>query len=511
MRTIVLIPALLFVAMASPAVAQAPPFTDPVLERIWRMGMEESRAHLIAQPLIDSIGPRLTGAPAMEWANDWAVELIRSWDVQARKEQYGTWLGWDRGITHIDLIEPRVRSLEGRLLAWSPGSGGTLEGPVVVLPDHRGPAEFESWLGSVAGRFVAISFPQPTCRPDADFLQYGTSGALDRLRTERDRAFAAFRARYPSTPALRTILEQAGALGILESNWANGPGVTRVHSTNTTRIPTVDLSCEDYGLIWRLADNGQGPVVRLEADAEFLGEVSVHNTIAEIRGRELPEEYVVLSAHFDSWDAASGATDNGSGSTVMLEALRILAEVYPQPKRTILLGLWGGEEQGLNGSRRFAAMHPEVVTGMQALFNQDTGTGRVSGISAQGLLGAGAHLADWLSRIPREITQHIELSAPDLPSAGSSDHAAFICSGAPAFHLTSVDWGYGLYTWHTNRDTYDKIVFEELRSNAVLIAMLVYLASEDPQRLPRERREMPLGPQGEPQQWPVCQPGRTAW
>ncbi|HUE97597.1 MAG TPA: M28 family peptidase, partial [Longimicrobiaceae bacterium] len=183
----------------------------------------------------------------------------------------------------------------------------------------------------------------------------------------------------------------------------------------------------------------------------------------------------------------------------------------PRPRRTILLGLWGGEEQGINGSRRFAADHPEVVAGLQALLNQDTGTGRVSRISAQGLLHAGDHLDRWLARVPDEITRHIELAAPDLPSAGSSDHAAFICAGAPAFHLTSVDWGYGLHTWHTNRDTFDKIVLEEVRSNAVLIAMLAYLASEDPDRVPRDRRELPPGPQGQAPQWPTCQPGQAAW
>lgn len=505
---------LAFVATAlttAPLLSQSFPTDDPVIRRIWEIGMNESRADRIAQALLDSIGPRLTGTPALERANDWSIDLIRSWGVDARKEQYGTWLGWERGITHIDLLQPRVRTLEGMMLAWSPGTDGPVEGPVVVVPEYQTNEELDAWIPTVRGKFVAIGFPQPTCRPDSHYAEYGTPGALDRLRDERQRLERNFRLRVPSPPLLRLRLERAGALGILESSWSNDIGVNTVYSTNTTITPTIDLSCEDYGLVWRLAENGQNPVLRLDADSRFLGDVPVYNTIAEIRGRELPDEYVMLSAHFDSWDASSGATDNGTGSTVMLEALRILSEAYPNPRRTILLGLWGGEEQGLNGSRRFAAMHPEVVDGLQALFNQDVGTGRVARISGQGLISAGAHLSSWLSRIPESITRHIELDLPGLPSSSGTDHASFICSGAPGFNLSSVDWSYGVHTWHTNRDTYDKVVMEEIRNNAVLTAMLVYLASEDPDRVPRDRRVMPTGPQGRQLVWPTCSPGRASF
>jgi carboxypeptidase Q len=499
-------------AVLAPAAlpAQTWTVTDPVLQRIWEIGMQQSQAEPIAQALMDSIGPRLTGTPGLERANDWSVALLRSWGADARKEQYGTWIGWERGITHIDLLQPRVRTLEGMMLGWSAGTDGPVEGPVVVVPDYRDSAELDAWIPSVSGKFVAIAFPQPTCRPDGHYAEFGSPGALERLRTTRERALQEFRLRVPSPPLLRLRLEQAGALGILESNWSGDIGVNKVFSTNTSRIPTLDLSCEDYGLVWRLAENGQNPVVRVNAQARFLGEVPVHNTIAEVRGRQLPDEYVMLSAHFDSWDGASGATDNGTGSTVMLEAMRILREAYPNPRRTILLGLWGGEEQGLNGSRRFVADNPRVVQGLQALFNQDNGTGRVVNVSAQGLVGAGAHLADWLARVPQEITGHINLVVPGTPGTGGTDHASFICAGAPGFNLSSISWSYSMHTWHTNRDTFDKVVFEEIRNNAVLTAMLVYLASEDPNRVPRDRRVMPIGPGGQQLQWPTCSPGRTS-
>jgi carboxypeptidase Q len=494
---------------ASPLSGQTMPTQDPVLQRIWQLGMEQSQAPRLAQTLMDSLGPRLTGTPALERANDWSVQMLSSWGGNARKEQYGTWTGWERGITHIDLLQPRVRTLEGMMLAWSPGTSGPVQGEVVIVPDYATNAELDAWLPTVRGKLVAIAYPQPTCRPDAHYVEYGTPGALDRLRAQREREQQAFRLRVPSPPLLRLRLEQAGALAVLESNWSGDIGVNKIFSTNTSRIPTIDLSCEDYGLVWRLAENGQGPVVRLNAESRFLGEVPVFNTIAEVRGSQLPNEYVMLSAHFDSWDGASGATDNGTGSIVMMEAFRILREAYPNPRRTILLGLWGGEEQGLNGSRRFVAMHPQVVDGLQALFNQDNGTGRVVTLSAQGLTGAGAHLADYLTRIPTEISQHIDLVLPGVPSAGGTDHASFICASAPGFNLSSISWSYGMHTWHTNRDTYDKIVMEEIRNNAVLTAMLVYLASEDPNRIPRTRRVMPTSPQGQQMQWPTCSPGRA--
>jgi carboxypeptidase Q len=213
----------------------------------------------------------------------------------------------------------------------------------------------------------------------------------------------------------------------------------------------------------------------------------------------------MLSAHFDSWEAGSGATDNGSGSVLMLETMRIIKEVYPNPRRTILIGLWSGEEQGLNGSRAFTEDHPEVVDGLQALWNQDNGTGRVSNISAQGLVAAGGSLARWMSQVPSEVSQYVDLNLPGTPGGGGSDYASFVCHGAPGFSLSALSWDYGSHTWHTQRDTFDKLVFDDLRNNAVLAASLVYLASEDPEFVDRTRRTVITGRGGAPAQWPACQ------
>lgn len=484
---------------------------NPVLQQIWTEAQERSHLERLGIQLLDSIGPRLTASPGINRAHDWAAKTLQSWGYEARNEQYGTWRAWNRGHTHIDLVEPRLRSLEGTILAWSPGTGGRdIEGPVVVIPAWDTPEELEAWIQSeVAGKFVAISFPQPTCRPNRHFEEFGSPDALGRLNQARNEALAAFRLRVPSPGLLRGQLEAAGALGILESNWSNTSGTNKVFSTNTREIPTLDLSCEDYGLVYRLAEHGMGPRVRVNAASEDLGEQPVFNTLGILRGSELPNEYVMLSAHFDSWDAGSGATDNGSGTILMMEAMRILSEVYPNPRRTIMIGLWGGEEQGLNGSRRFVAMNPDIVDNLQALFNQDNGTGRIENISMQGFVDAGQHFARWLAQMPPQITNRIQLQLPGMPGTGGTDHAAFVCAPAAAFNLGANSWGYSTYTWHTNRDTFDKLVLEDIRDNAALVAMLVYLASEDPERVSTNQRILRNPQTGEAVSWPACQPGRT--
>lgn len=196
----------------------------------------------------------------------------------------------------------------------------------------------------------------------------------------------------------------------------------------------------------------------------------------------------------------------------MMEAMRLLKLVYPHPRRTILVGHWSGEEQGLVGSRAFAADHPEIVAGLQAQFNQDNGTGRVVNMSSSGLTNASAFLARWLSQVAGDVTRNITFGFPGMPPGGGSDNASFSCYGAPGFGLGSTGFDYSVYTWHTNRDTFDKIVWEDLRNNVVLTAMLAYLASEDPERVPRERRtSFPTLQTGQPGSWPACQtPPRTS-
>jgi Zn-dependent M28 family amino/carboxypeptidase len=188
----------------------------------------------------------------------------------------------------------------------------------------------------------------------------------------------------------------------------------------------------------------------------------------------------------------------------MMEAMRILKQVYPNPKRTILVGHWSSEEQGLNGSRAFVEDHPEIVKHIQALFNQDNGTGRVVSISGQGFLQSYEYLGRWLAKVPDSIRNSITTNFPGSPVGGGSDYASFVAAGAPAFSLSSLSWSYGTYTWHTNRDSYDKIVFDDVRNNVMLTAILAYMASEDPTTTSRERVILPVDPEtGKPRLWPT--------
>ncbi|MCI0707236.1 MAG: M20/M25/M40 family metallo-hydrolase [Ignavibacteriae bacterium] len=499
------------------AFAQTFPTDDEVIKNIWKEAMESSQLEANAHELFDVIGPRLVGTPQMKKAHDWAVAKYTSWGIDAKNEEWGKWRGWERGISHIDLMEPRVRSLEGMMLAWSPSSkkGGTTAG-VVMLPDFQDSlTSFQKWLPSVKGKFVMLSAPNPSGRPDTNWASFAKPASLEKIRAERREITQNWQKRLRFTgvraDTLQRVLEQAGAVGIITCNWTGGWGTNRVFGTIAEKVPSVELSIEDYNLVFRLAQNGKNPVVRVIAESKFLGAVPTFNTIATIKGSEKPNEYVMLSAHFDSWEGGSGTTDNGTGTLMMLEAMRILKKYYPNPKRTIIVGHWGSEEQGLNGSRAFVKDHPDVVENLQALFNQDNGTGRVQTISAQGFLSTGEFLARWLSRVPSEITDDIKLNLPGTPQGGGTDNASFVAAGAPGFNLSALPWDYFTYTWHTPRDTYDKIVFDDLKNNVVLAACLAYLASEDDQTIPRDRRVLPISRQsGQQQQWPAARDAERA-
>ncbi len=481
---------------------------EEVVDKIVQQATENSHLEELGHYLMDVVGPRLVGTPQMQHAHDWAVETFESWGISARNEQYGEWRGWERGITHVDMISPRVVTLEAMQLAWSPPTPeGGVEAGLVIIPEVDNPDEFADWLPNVEGKFVMISMHQPTGRPMYNWEEYATEESIERITQKRQDATNAWRQRIANTGhnnnSLVRALEDAGAAGIIISNWSQGFGVNRIFGANTRTIPTIDILLEDYGMLYRLVENGHDPVIRVRAESIDHGVAPTFNTIAEIPGTEKPDEYIILSAHYDSWDGGTGATDNGTGSITMMEVARILKEVYPNPKRTILVGLWGGEEQGLNGSRAFVEDNPEIIDGLQVLLNQDNGTGRVVDINGMGFLHAYEYFTRWLSAVPEDVRRHIDTTFPGMPSGGGTDHASFVAAGAPGFVLRSLNWSYFNYTWHTNRDTYDKIVFDDLRNNVILIATLAYMASEDPETFNREKRMMPINPRtGQQMEWP---------
>lgn len=490
--------------------AQTLPGGDSVMNRIWSIGMDSSRLPVLANQLLDSIGPRLTGSPGQKNGNQWLVQTYKSWGIEATNEPYGTWRGWRRGIATISLVSPRVRVLDATLLPWSPGTGGKdVTAGTIILPRFRDSTEFAAWLPQAAGKYVLISAPQPTCRPSSDWDTFATPASkrsMDSLLAANEREWnarilgAGFSLGISGFTRLGRRLDAAHVAGVVSSQPKGNAGATRVDGMiDNETAPAVSLSCEDYGLVYRLTENNMHPQLRVTADAELLGEVPVFNTIARIPGGEKPNEYVMLSAHFDSFDGASGAIDNGTGTLMMMEAMRILSLVYPHPKRTILVGHWSGEEQLMVGSRAWSEDHPEVIAGMQAVFNQDDGTGRVRWINGGGsgggigggLVGINEHLQAWRAQLPSVFTDSIRFEADSNPPFGPSmDGAVFACKGAPSFGLWSreVNWSYRDAS-HTNRDSYDKVVFDDLKYNATLVAMLAYQASEDSTLISRVRSE----------------------
>lgn len=485
------------------------PVTNPVIKAIWSEGMERSQAMQLAQVFMDSLGQRMTGSPESDKALDWLVQTYSGWGVSARKEQYGTWLGWSRGVTHVDLISPRVRTLEAYALSYSPGMRRPAEGLVVAYPENvMTPEQFDAWLPNVKGKFFLMNPPRLSCRSPGQWAEFGTPEEIERVNAAQTKLQQDWAQTNVAMSGGRNVwqkLKDAGALGVFTHQFSNYPGIQKVFGSPMQTIPAFAVGCEDYGLLFRMARNNQSPRVRAFTDSRVVGERPVFNVIAEIKGSEKPNEYVVLSAHVDSWSSASGATDNGTGTVTMLEALRILKAVYPNPKRTILVGHWNGEEQGLNGSRAFSEDHPEVVNGLQALFNQDNGTGRIVNLSAGPFPGAAVRLEQYLREVPNEITQWIRYTPTGPQGTGGTDHVSFVCHKAPGFNLGALSWDYSFTTWHTDRDTFDKVVESDLKNNATLTAMLAYLASEDPERMPRDiLNPLPTMPNGQPGVWRDC-------
>ncbi|HEK21054.1 M20/M25/M40 family metallo-hydrolase [Mucilaginibacter sp.] len=492
------------ICMSSVSYAQT---SNTVVSHIVKEATENSQLPTLAHELLDGIGPRLVGTPQFDKAGKWATDKYKSWGITARQEKWGDWRGWERGISHIDMVYPRIHSIEGTQLAWSPGMKKPVTAETIILADVADSTAFAKWLPAVKGKFVMISMNPVSGRPDDNWKEFALQGSFDKMKEERTAGTEAWRNRIKktgyTTKTLAVALEKAGAAGIITNYWSQGFGVDKIFAAYTKTIPTVDIALEDYGLLYRLTENNEKPRITIQTESKELGAVPTFNIIGEIKGTEKPDEYVMLSAHFDSWDGATGATDNGTGTLTMMEAMRILKKVYPKPKRTILVGHWSSEEQGLNGSRAFVEDHPEIVANLQALFNQDNGTGRVVNISGQGFAKAGDFISKWLEAVPDTIRHQIKTNFPGSPGGGGSDFASFVAADAPGFSLGSNSWSYGNYTWHTNRDTYDKIVFDDLRSNAILTAILVYMASEDPNKFPRDKAELPGNSNtGQPGKWP---------
>jgi carboxypeptidase Q len=438
------------------------------------------------QHLSDVIGPRLSGSPAMRRANEWTAERFRFYGLTARLEPYPFGVTWERGSAALRLLAPFTRSIVAHSWAWTAGTGGkNLNGPVVAT-DLSTPESLAVYRDKVKGAWVLTRAPYPTWNPDGPAMTAEDSVRLQEVLKFRASPFAdtsarAVAARRQFQVDLPYILQAAGALGTLVDGAKEHGLMTMSGSPNRlSPLPNLVISHEDYALLDRLIRAGMTP--RLEGRVENrLGRDPVQqwNTVAEIRGSQRPGQVVILGAHLDSWDLGTGVTDNGTGSMVVLEAARVLAQSGLKPKRTIRFILFSGEEQGLLGSRAYAATHAVEADSVQAVLVLDNGTGAITGQALQG--------RKELEGLWRQLlTPVASLDADSVRDASKSgtDHLSFLPYGVPGFNFDQLSRGYN-HTHHSQSDTYDKAVPGDLKQAAAVMAITAYELANLPELLPR--------------------------
>jgi hypothetical protein len=459
--------------------------------------MDHSEVMANLRHLTDIIGPRLSGSAAMRRANDWTAERFRAYGLTAALEPYTFGVTWERGSASLRLVAPFSRAITAQSWAWTAGTGGkTLTGPVVLV-DLSTPDSLAAFRAKVRGAWVLPRSSYPVWNPDGPEMTADDSSRLAetlRLRGQAsaDTSAAAVLARRQFAIDLPYALKAAGALGTLVDGSKEHALMTMSGSPNRVApLPNLVIAHEDYTLLERQLLAGVIP--RLEGRVEnAIGRAPVEqwNTVAEIRGAERPGQVVILGAHLDSWDLGTGTTDNGTGSMVVLEAARTLAQSGLKPKRTIRFILFSGEEQGLLGSRAYAAAHAADADSIQAVLVLDNGTGAIRGQALQGRSDLEGLWRSLLSPVA-------SLGADSVRNATKSgtDHLSFLPYGVPGFNFDQLPRGY-FHTHHSQSDTYDKAVPDDLKQAAAVMAVTAYELANLPDLLPR-------GPKREPDTVPT--------
>ena len=470
-----------------------------LLRKIVEEGRERSQLMKNMEHLTDVIGPRLTGSKRLKRANEWTAEKFREYGCEnVRLEGFEFGRGWQRGTAYGRMTAPYEMQLDFRALAWTPGTKGVASGPVLLV-DAKSVQELDRHKGQLAGAIVLAGPPikltpdfEPHARrmSDKEFREEEASwsNAMKRIHS-RDRNEAAKRQAEQALllgrlrelakaeqPAL-VITDSAREHGLFEAG-SGGPRDPQAPEAP----PTVTMAHEHYALLYRLAKRGGEVRVEMEVRNQFEdGETKAYNTVAEIRGVERPEEVVILGAHLDSWDMGQGATDNGAGSMAVLEAARILKATGARPRRTIRFILFGGEEQGLLGSRAYVRDHQAELKKISGAFVMDTGTGRIRGLGAEGNERAIPIFARLLAPFRELGVVHIN----DRRQIGT-DHIAFDEKGVPGFAFIQDAIEYRSHTHHTQADTLDKVLPEDLTQAAAVMAATAYQVAQLPGLLPRK-------------------------
>jgi carboxypeptidase Q len=475
-----------------------------ITDRIREEGLNHSQIPYIAHQLTDVSGPRLTNSPGYHQAAAWIVKTLQEWGLtKVQAEPWGEFgYGWSAEKTYLAMRSPYYAPMIAYAAPWS----GSTNGPVsatAFLVEKMDSAWIASHAAQMKGHILvartADSLLSSDFKPDA--TRY------------TDSALAAIGDTYMLTPAMlhsfipyivqmiriQKMLQATGAVALLEMSRGARDGTVEVQSflgfrkQDQPTAPSLVVAKEDYLRVMRLLEEGREVTLELQSDTKLKkDDLRGHNVVGEIPGTDpaLKSELVMLGGHLDSWSAGTGATDNGAGSIVALEAIRILKTLGVQPKRTIRIALWDGEEQGLLGSFHYVKNHfgdpadmklkPEQEK-VSAYYNLDNGSGKIRGIFTQGNEKVAPIFKQWL-----EPFADLGAGTVTLHSTGSTDHLSFDAVGIPGFQFIQDPLDYESRTHHTNMDNYDHLLMGDLKQAATILASFVYNTAMQAEKIPRK-------------------------
>ncbi len=487
------IAALVWLAMTSVQADDTTPVATKSAAEIDQMIINEVKDHQEIMNnltyISDVIGPRLTGSANLRRANDWTMEKFKSYGIEnVRLEPYTIPAGWERGFARMRMVEPNTGhwlSIASR--AWTPGTQGKITGEVVFL-SATNQEDLNKYKGKLKNAIIMRSKPADV-RPISEIGKPRDPSNAPRQRTNfRDsREFMQALDQFLRAEGVAcTIADSAKPHGLLNmtGQWSN-----RDRADAADPLPSVFMSHDDYAMLYRLITRKDAAPVKVEVEIEakiIPGPITVYNTVGEIKGTDKPDEFVVIGAHLDSWDLAQGTTDNGTGSSVVLEAARTLGKLAKEgirPKRTIRICLFSGEEEGLHGSAAYIKTHTDEMKKTSMALVHDTGTGRVITLPLQGR-SALKPLFDKELTILKELKVEINIS-----SQGSTDNIPFDRAGVPGFAFKQDPAEYTL-THHSQSDTLDKAREPDLIQGAQVMTLIAMRVANLPELLTREK-ELP--------------------
>lgn len=502
-----------------------------IYAKILKEETENSQIMRTLHVFTDVYGPRLTGSPNLKAAGEWAVKQMQTWGFEnAHLEPWNfNHPGWLNERASGFIVSPVKDSLVFEVLAWTPGTNGPATGEAyqLTVPERPTAEQLGAYLNGIKDRVtgkivlvgkptpVPVNFNPPSKRQnDEDLRQRFDPNAKPTptpTPTPVPTPTQLLNAIQVNEQVDKFLLENRALVRVNDAGREGGQ--IRAFNNRTFDVnkvvPTVILRSDDYGRISRLLAGGQAVTLEFNIQNRSFPEgATSYNVIAEIPGTDKRDEVIMLGGHLDSWHAATGATDNAIGCAVMMEAARILKAIGVRPRRTIRVALWSGEEQGLLGSLAYVKEHfgsfenpkPEYFK-FGGYFNIDSGTGRARGMTVFGPADAATPLREAVG--PFSYLGVIGAANTRSRSLGGSDHTSFNQAGLPGIGVLQDPIEYFTTTWHTNLDTYERVIEEDARKSAIIIAAAVYQLAMRDQLLPRFRREeMPPLPMPTPQPSP---------